>query len=105
MERESEVELSARTLERLQAVFVPGDRADAEIVLARDCARNLPFFDDATPESLERVRFAALKLSEGKLDKLREAVGVAQVDWRDVLVAAGFGDSINAHMEWWPDVG
>ena len=32
--------------------------------------------------------FAALKLSEGNLDRLREAIGLAKTDWRDLLMAA-----------------
>ena len=31
---------------------------------------------------------AALKLSEGNLDRLREAIGLAKTDWRDLLMAA-----------------
>ena len=48
---------------------------------------------------LERVRFAVLKISNGDIGELREAVRHAQIDWRDVLVAAGFGERL-AHREW-----
>jgi hypothetical protein len=41
--------------------------------------------------SSQRFQFAVLKLSEGKMDKLDEAIELAKVDWRDLLAAAGFG--------------
>jgi hypothetical protein len=48
------------------------------------------------------VRFAALKLSEGRLDRLEEAIKLAQTDWRDLLVAAGFAHDVEAHLNWLP---
>jgi len=51
---------------------------------------------------LERFRFAALKLSRGRMDKLADAVRLANKDWRDLLVAAGFADSVDAHKDWKP---
>ena len=38
------------------------------------------------------------------LERLREAIHVAQEDWRDVLVAAGFGTDTRAHERWEPRV-
>jgi len=38
-------------------------------------------------------------LSEGDLSKLRSAVDLANVDWRDLLMAADFGDP-SAHLLW-----
>ncbi len=65
-----------------------------------DCGNNLPFFEDADEYGLERVRFAVIKLSRGNIKKLEEWVQAAQLDWRDVLMAAGFGKSITAHQRW-----
>jgi hypothetical protein len=39
-------------------------------------------------------------LSEGSLGKLCAAVKLAKTDWRDLLVAAGFADSVDAHKNW-----
>lgn len=36
------------------------------------------------------------------MDKLRGAVKLAREDWRDLLMSAGFGDDIHAHLEWVP---
>jgi len=98
------VELSDGTRERLLALFSVCDAPDAQRLLEHECADNLPLlFPPVTPQSLERIRFAALKLSEGDLGKLHYAVDVANRDWRDVLVAAGFGNDVRAHEAWHPE--
>jgi hypothetical protein len=48
------------------------------------------------------VRFAALKLSEGDLEKLKRAMEVGNTDYRDLLVAAGFASHHELHQRWWP---
>ncbi len=71
-----------------------------QVLMAEECGQNLPFMKAADERSLERVRFAILKISQGDPDRLLEAVALAQVDWRDVLVSAGFGYDVLAHQEW-----
>ena len=39
-------------------------------------------------------------LSEGRVDKLYDAIALAQTDWRDLLVSAGFAEDIQAHKDW-----
>ena len=34
------------------------------------------------------------------MEKLRAAVKLDNADWRDLLVAAGFADSVDAHKHW-----
>jgi hypothetical protein len=94
------VPLSPETLRRVDRLFSPAHRAEASRVLVEECGDNLPLWYDNTPEGLERIRFAVLKLSTGDLDRLRKTVGMAQVDWRDVLVTAGFANSVEAHKHW-----
>ena len=71
-------------------------------LLLHQCGNNLPFCENSDEFQLERVRFAALKLSQGDIGRLREAVRLAQTDWRDLLMAAGFGEDPNAHKRWSP---
>lgn len=95
------IPLSLATRERLELLF--GDQAAAaQTVLEAECGDNLPFCEDATPESLERIRFAVLKMSGGSLSGLLGAVALAKTDWRDVLVAAGFATDLSAHLAWKP---
>ena len=97
------IPLSAETQRRLDALFVEPDRQTVSELLVTQCGDNLPLWHDKDPHGLERIRFAALKLSNGSLAELTRAVQIAQVDWRDVLVAAGFGQDVRAHQAWFPD--
>jgi len=94
--------LSAETLKRLEILFKEEDRPVAAQLLEDECGNNLPFLEELDAHRLERFRFAALKLSGGDLDKLREAIKMAKVDWRDLLMMAGFGHSLTEHERWWP---
>ncbi len=89
-------------MSKLELLFRPEDQAEAIRLLVEECGHNLPFCADGTPQSLERIRFAALKLSAGELPMLREAVKLGQADWRDLLMSAGFGDP-EAHKKWAPN--
>ena len=94
--------LSEATWEKVRALFPPTQHDEVAAILQHQCGNNLPFLGKETPEGLERFRFAALKLSRGKMDKLLDAVKVANTDWRDLLVAAGFADSAESHKDWKP---
>ena len=72
-------------------------------MLIEECGDNLPQSTPADSASLERIRFAVLKLSGGDLNRLQRSINLSQTDWRDVLVAAGFGNDLTAHTSWWPD--
>ena len=94
------VELSAQTIRQLEQLFPPMAREEARRLLTYEGGSNLPLVRGSTPESLERRRFAALKVSDGRIDKLREAVELAKADWRDLLVRAGFEHDTKAHKAW-----
>ena len=94
--------LSRQTRVRLDALFAPTDREVASSLVAEYCAESLSWPGGGTPESLERVRFGVLKLSEGELDRLLDAIQLALTDWRDLLVAADFANDVEAHLAWWP---
>jgi hypothetical protein len=96
------VPLSSLTRERLGVLFAPADRPAAEALLVGECGTGLPCCERCTAADLERIRFACLKLSGGRLDQLRYWVDEAKKDWRDVLMAAGFGYTVTAHLAWRP---
>lgn len=99
------VPLSPGTQRRLDALFAEPERQTVSHLLVTQCGDNLPLWHDKDPRGLERIRFAALKLSNGSLAELARAVEIAQTDWRDVLVAAGFGHDPRAHLAWFPPNG
>jgi len=94
--------LSDPTTARVRASFASDEQEAAVRLLEEDCGANLPFCESAMPKSAERIRFAALKLSRGDLGELRSIIEHAKIDWRDVLVWAGFGGDVEAHRRWWP---
>ncbi len=96
------VELSFLTKQHVAALFASGDVGEAEQLLATECAEKLPLVSNPTPEGLERLRFAAIRLSDGALPRLRDALAVAKTDWRNLLVAADFADDVHAHRTWKP---
>jgi hypothetical protein len=73
---------------KVRLMFPSEQQPEAVRLLEKECGRNLPFYEDAGPQKLERVRLAVLKLSRGNLDELRNQLDVARVDWRDVLLLA-----------------
>ena len=90
---ESSPQLQPRVLELLRLAFAPKDREDARTLLA--CIEH--------ERECERVRIAAIRVSEGSLDRLGQAADLAKLDFRDLLMAAGFGHDIHAHTTWTPD--
>ena len=94
--------LTEDTLARIRVLFPPEQQQYVASILEEECGNNLPFRENATPETAERIRFAVLKLSEGKLEKFIKSVVIAKRDWRDALVWSGFGNNLEAHKQWFP---
>jgi hypothetical protein len=96
------IELSERTTALVGRLFQMPDRREVTTLLENECSDNLPLVRqwNPTPASMERLRFATLKLSEGSIEKLRKALELARTDWRDLLMAAGFGHQLEAHKQW-----
>ena len=94
--------LTVATQLRLDLLFTKADRVKAAQRLIEECGQNLPFCEDSHPDDLDRIRIAALKLSGGHMDRLHDAIELAKTDTRDLLMAAGFGHDISAHMKWMP---
>ena len=93
--------LSKKTQQHVATLFPPNTRDSAADLLLHQCGNNLPFLEKCDEVQLERFRFAALKLSCGDLQKLKKAIELAKQDWRDLIVAAGFGE-VDAHKRWSP---
>ena len=92
--------LSPRTKQLVEIIFKPEDAAEASQQLEDECGNNLPSCGSLDEYGMERVRFAAIKLSKGNIQKLSKAIDEARMDWRDLLMAAGFGYDVNAHEAW-----
>jgi hypothetical protein len=100
--RQRMLELSQRVKSVVERVFSTNEIELAKTLLIHDCGNNVPQCEEHTPEKMDRIRLAAIKSSNGVYAKLVEAVSLANTDWRDLLMAAGFGYDIDAHNKWVP---
>jgi hypothetical protein len=67
------LELSQKTICLINKLFEEDRREMVAEHLKKDCSDNLPFCDDKSVEILrliERIQFAAIRLSNGNLNKL-----------------------------------
>jgi hypothetical protein len=68
------IPLSDPTRSRLNVLFKSSDLAEAERALTHECAENVVLHpSQLNPEGLERIRFAALRVSHGNLHSLLDA--------------------------------
>ncbi len=98
------IRVSSETRRRIEALFSIGDRGQVTELIENECGNNLPFLSSLDGAQLERFRFAALKLSEGNIEKLKNAITLAKTDWRDLLMSAGFQNP-DEHKRWFPNRG
>jgi hypothetical protein len=80
------VTVSARLEAKVRSDFAP---ASVEKVLDRLAALSLPLAEN---QSLERIQAAIVLLTAGDSERLEQVALLAEVDWRDVLVAAGLAN-------------
>jgi hypothetical protein len=93
--------LSQKTENLLNDFFPERLRGEARDLIETMCGNNLPFCENSNSEEMERIRFSVIRLSEGKIDKLCEAIDLAETDWRDLLMAADFGHDPQGHSKWY----
>jgi len=94
--------LTARTRLAIRALFADTLWARVERTLTDECTPQAVHAADFTTCDMERIWLAALASSGGDLSRLDAAVLLAQTDWRDLLVGAGFGSDGSAHLRWTP---
>jgi len=96
------IELSPAARERAGALFGEDDVAQALRMLTQ-CTDDALLVSDVTKQGVDRIVFAMIRLSGGRLDRLENiAIPLFRRDWRDLLVAADFADDIHAHETWQP---
>ena len=90
--------LRSNVLAAITNLFMPDEHKTITKILIEEC--NADKIHVSSETDAERIQLAVLKLSEGDTDKFLAAAELAQLDWRDVLVAAGFGNDLEAHLKW-----
>ena len=82
----------------ISALFSPDDRETVAEMLIEEC--NAERLYTTSEAAIERIQLAVLKVSKGEIEKFLAAAELAQLDWRDILMAAGFGNDVKAHLKW-----
>ena len=96
------MELTGRTISAIKALFAAEEHESVKELLFTDCSNNVAGCSTWTQENLERLWLSVLKLSAGDIEKLYSAISLAQTDYRDLFMSAGFGQDIQAHKKWLP---
>ena len=97
-----EVAVTSLVEERINAIFDETLRDAAVQLIRTQCGMGLPLMHTAVPGDYDRIRLSVIKLSGGTIEGLEHGIREAQIDWRDVLLGAGFGYDIEAHLHWNP---
>ncbi|NLO09880.1 MAG: hypothetical protein GX129_08465 [Clostridiales bacterium] len=92
--------ITKKSLELVNKLFSNEDKEQAIILLTNECGNNLPYCEEYIPEELDRIRFAAIKISQGNIGQLESAIIMAKSDWRDLLMSADFAKDVNLHNIW-----
>ena len=99
------IKLSRRTEKLLEKLFPDAEtRGLVGNILVIECGDNIPSCAKSSPEEMDRIRFSVLKLSDRDLNKLGTALELAYLDWRDLFMSAGFGNDVEAHMQWYQEM-
>ena len=96
--------LSPQTRQLVEKLFRPAEVSEAAHWLEQECGNNIPSCSNHDEYQMERIRYAVLKLSEGRMLKLLAAIDEARMDWRDLFMAADFGYDVTAHNTWAKDL-
>jgi len=100
-DRSEGIALSERTRNLIAKMFSKSDGIVISDMLYRAVSAKVPFCADSSAEEMERIRFAILKMTKDSPLNLAVGIFLAQSDWRDLLMSAGFGDDAAQHMAWY----
>jgi hypothetical protein len=82
------VGLTAAVVEEISNQFPAAQHDVVKEILDKECGRTIPLCREATAKELEYIRLCVLRLSKGDISELRKWVELANIDQRDVLLAA-----------------
>jgi hypothetical protein len=69
--------------------------------LEQECSAEALGCNSWTPPQMERLWFAVIKLAHVHPGRIEKAIALARTDWRELLMAAGFSQELDAHEKWW----
>ncbi len=96
--------LSPNTKSLVNILFKPRDAKEVCDKIEIYCGTETLGCEGWTSEQLERIIFAVLKFSCEAKGGVEVAIELANTDWRDLLMVAGFGEDLNAHQMWYQSI-
>ncbi|MGI9242106.1 MAG: hypothetical protein ACR2RV_15010 [Verrucomicrobiales bacterium] len=99
------IPLSDDTKRAAEILLDSDTRHRIEKRLVTETSEEIPMWHDFSPEGMERIRFSVIKLIAQNPEDENIAFNHAKMDWRDLFVAAGFGDSATEHERWFQALG
>ena len=94
------IPLSSRTEQVAAALFEEPELGHIIRRLLQEASENIPFQENSTPEEMERIRYAIMKLIVQNRKNENRAFEYVKTDWRDLFMAAGFGYCAEEHNRW-----
>lgn len=98
------IPLSRNTRRLADILLSDSDRDRICHRLKTECAEDIPMWHENTPEGMERIRFAVLRLISRNPKNEELAFNHAKMDLRDLFIAAGFAESTTEHKQWFTEV-
>lgn len=69
-------------------------------LLSDECSVTLPGIKPDWTQLIERIQAGVLRSTGWDPGLIAARIRLARVDWRDLLVAADFANSLSAHVAW-----
>jgi hypothetical protein len=93
------IKVGKDTKRKIQRLFSKKQWNLVEKMIVDECSENIISYSNG---ELERVRQGILKISNGDIKRLKDSIEWAKIDWRDILLTAGFAENPEAHKNWEP---
>ncbi len=97
------IPLSENTEFLLQNLFSPEFASRIGQALLDQVSENIPFCDETNSIEMERIRFSVIRLIHNDPNHFKDAIELACRDWRDLFLAAGFGEPTD-HLDWFNSI-
>lgn len=77
-------------------------REDLIILLSEKASSNLPGVGEGSEwiSLIDRIQLGIIRLSNWDPEVVGKMIDDAHTDYRDLLLSAGFGENLLAHIEW-----
>ena len=79
----------------------PEMRAEVLDLLNDKCTASAFHIRDTAAQLLERIQMAIIRKSDWNPQFMATTIERDSVDFRDLLMARGFGHDTEAHIDWW----